>query len=421
MVHGPLRGVMLVTFLATSLGMSGHAQEPVCGGGFGSFKSDFETGVTVSVGAAQQAGFATRMCSAKLEWEKQKLLVVPSAWQVDLDAMGIDLGLGVPVATFQIKRTDVERFATYKIYSLKRAPQQLRTITGGDDYSAADTDMDGKVEIWTHDAAAIDGFDNISALALEFAPMVVLRFEQKKLIEVNTEFLPVFDRQIAILRGELTAQDLDEFKQSNGTLITDSFVPAEKQHRLIAAKTRILQIVWSYLYSGREEEAWKNLSELWPTPDVERVRTFMLQARARGIRAQVEGVSQRPPRSRFKKADIFPPRSNTIPTQGDPISLSYAPETAGQGKGPHDFEVDANPIPILLRRPPPVDPSDAAMKVPVNLDLVIDCAGKVRTVKAKGQTDLDPVSYTGDWKFIPAFKGGKPVATYMHLAITPTR
>jgi hypothetical protein len=422
MVHGRFCACMVFACFAMVLGRGSEAQEePLCSAGFGSFKSDFHTGVNVSVGAVKQAGFAGRMCSAKLEWEQQELVVAPSAYEVDLDAMGIDLGLGAPVATFQIRPTELDRFATYKIYSLKKKPQELRSITGGDDYSAADTDLDGKVEIWTHDAAAIDGFDNISFRSLEFPPTVVLRFEQKKLIEVNTEFLPEFDKQITALRAELNARDLGEFKQSNGTLVSASFVPVDQQQRLLKTKTKILEIVWSYFYSGREEDAWKALHEMWPEADAERVRTFMMQARARGIRAQVEGVSDRPPRSRLKKALVYDRLSGTDSEHENPLSADYAPGMSGPSKGEHLFEADTFPIPIMLRRPPPEKSSEGAPTAEVTVDLVVDAAGKVRSAKAEGKTPDEMVSYTESWKFIPAFKGGKPVATHLQMGVVPQR
>lgn len=419
MVNGRFRAFIIFACLVMAFSSTGQAQEPLCSGGFGTFKSDFRTGVTVSVGAVKQAGFAGRMCSAKLEWDQQALMVEPSAWEVDLDAMGIDLGLGVPVATFQITRTDVERFAIYKIYSLQKKPQELRTIAGGDDYSAADTDLDGKVEVWTHDAAAIDGFDNISSRSLEFPPTVVLRFEQKKLIEVNTEFLPEFDKQITALRAELNARDLGEFKQSNGTLVSTSFVPVDQQQRLLKTKTKVLEIVWSYLYSGRVEEAWKVLNNMWPSADCERVRTFMLQARARGIRAQADGVSQNPPRSRFKKATIYPPYSETDTSKGSSLSWDYAPGLGGPAQGKHTFEADTIPIPIQLRMPPPEKPSEAPL-AEVTVNLVVDSAGKVRSAKPEGKID-GSISYAEGWKFIPAFKQGKPVATYLKIGVVPLR
>jgi hypothetical protein len=192
--------MMVLSFCVMTIVRGSAPQDVVCSGGFGSFKAVFATGVAVSVGAKPNSAFAARTCRAKFDWDKQEFLVEPEAWEVDVDAMGIDLGLGSPAVTFQIKRTDIDRVAKYEIYSLRRPPRELRTITGGDYYSAADTDLDGRIEIWTNDAGAVDGFENIPLTALDFVPTVVLRFEQKKLIEVNSEFQSDFDRQIATVR-----------------------------------------------------------------------------------------------------------------------------------------------------------------------------------------------------------------------------
>ncbi len=414
---------LILTCCLAALVHSGEAQDAVCSGGFGSFKSGFATGVTVSVGSVHKSEFAARACRANLDWQKQNLQVEPAAYQVDVDAMGIDLGLGSPVVAFQIQRTDIDRLATYKIYSLKTPPRELRTISGGDDYSAADTDLDGRIEIWTHDAAAVSGFENIPLHALDFPPVIVLRFEQKKLIEVSSEFVSEFDRQITALRTQLNSQDLKEFKSSNGTLSTTSFVPPDELHRLITTKTKVLEIVWAYVYSGREPEAWKALSDMWPPSDLERIRAAILRARAQGIRSQVDGVSERPPDSfrKKKKVMIYDRISEADASQGNPLSWDYTPGASGPTKTEHTFEADSFPIPILLRRSPPAETSTAALRTEVTVNLVIDAAGKVRSANAVGNADEDLLRYTENWKFIPAFKNGRPVASRLQTSVVPTQ
>lgn len=144
----------------------------------------------------------------------------------------------------------------------KRPPLLLRTITGGDFYSTADTDLDGRIEIWTNDAGAVDDFENIPLNALDFAPAVALRFQQKKLIEVNSEFESDFDRRIAKVRAQLDTRQLSEFKQSDGALSTKSFVPMDQLHRLIRTKINVLEIVRCYLYSGHEQKGWNALTDM---------------------------------------------------------------------------------------------------------------------------------------------------------------
>jgi hypothetical protein len=412
---------MLLSFCVAAMVGSIEAQDVVCSGGFGSFKSTFATGVTVSVDARRNTEFAGRVCEAKLNWGKKDLLVEPKAWQVDVDAMGIDLGLGAPVVAFQLQKSDADRLVKYEIYSLKEPPRLLRTITGGSYYSAADTDLDGRIEIWTNDAEAVNGFENIPLNALDFAPPVVLRFEQKQLIDVSSEFRSDFDRQIATVRAQLNDQQLNEFKHSDGALSNKSSLPLDQAHSLSTTKIKVLEMVWCYLYSDREPQAWKTLAEMWPESDFDRIRTAILNARAKGIRSQVNGVSHESSPGKFKKkhAMIYDRVSDTDPDKGNELSWAYANGMSGPGKADHTFEADTYPVPILLRRPPPLDASRAALNTEGVLNLVIDAAGKVRSAKAEGKQEKDLIDATAGWKFVPAFKSGRPVASRLQLGVTP--
>src|SRR5207253_2625705 len=127
---------------------------------------------------------------------------------------------------------------------------------------------------------------------------IVLRFEGGRLLDVNSEFQSYFDSEIAKIRKKIDQQDLLDFKSSNGALTPTTALSAEQLHRLRRVKARVLEVVWSYLYSGREQEAWRSLAEMWPAADVERIRTAVLEARAHGIRAQVDGASSGGPGSK---------------------------------------------------------------------------------------------------------------------------
>jgi hypothetical protein len=140
-----------------------HAQIPdvLCKEGSGSFEAAFHTGVKVRVGAAKKDGLARRLCEAAMSWDQHNEVVATDAFQLDADAFGVDLGVGAPVATLQVKKSSADCCMTYAIYSLQKPSRLLRTITGGDFFSAADTDLDGRVEIWRHDAAAVAGFETL--------------------------------------------------------------------------------------------------------------------------------------------------------------------------------------------------------------------------------------------------------------------
>ncbi|MGH9502003.1 MAG: hypothetical protein ACRD20_04045 [Terriglobales bacterium] len=374
-------------------------RDVLCSDGNGEFEAKSPSGVAVRVKAARNGALATRACEATLGWNKDTLTVATLASQIDLDAWGVDLGLGVPVAAFQLKKSDADCCMEYQVYSLNKPPRLLRTITGGEFFNAADTDLDGRIEIWTNDAGAVRGFDNLTTIELE-APPLVLRFERGALLDVSSEFQDYFDRQIARMAKELDAEALRDFKSSDGKLSPNTPLPAERLHQLRGVKAKILGIVWCYLYSGREPQAWSSLAEMWPTEDVGRIRAAIVSARAKGISAQVDGVSTGIPRKRNKRAPVFDAISESSGTR-----LEVVP-----------------PEPILLRHPPlPEIPDQDASPSELLLELVIDSAGKVRSAEPAGKaTSADAVLIpaAAGWKFIPAFKDGRAVASRMRLAVS---
>jgi hypothetical protein len=411
----PLRVVRLRAWLSSAFLCTvssfcpSQTRNVLCSDGYDKFEAKFSTGVTVSVGAARNGTLAKRLCEATLHWGKQDLVVVPEAVQVDVDVLGADLGLGMPVVAFQVKPSNADSRMTYQIYSLQKPPRLLRTIAGGDFFNAADTDLDGRIEIWAGDAAAVDGFESLNLGELDFAPTVVLRFENHRLMDVSSEFRSHFDRQIAEVRARLDVQELRDFKNSDGRLPTMSALPAEQLHRLRIAKIRVLEIVWSYLYSDREQDAWHALADMWPPADFDRIRASILNARARGIRSQVDDVSSGPSQFHSKKfAYVYDTVSDTYRTTTDlPGSVSA--------------RADTRPQPILLRRPPPLGVPGALPDAEELVDLVIDAAGKVRSATAVGEADNDLIYACAQWKFIPAFKDGRAVASRMRLAVKASR
>ncbi|PYX56386.1 MAG: hypothetical protein DMG76_14970 [Acidobacteria bacterium] len=383
-----------------------HAQgrDALCRNGSGNFEAEFHTGVKLRLGAARKTatGLATRVCEATLSWDKQEITVATGASQLDVDAFGADLGLGVPVVTFQVKQSETECCMAYQIYSLQKPPALLRAITGGGSFSASDTDLDGRVEIWTDDAAAGDGFENLVGGELDFAPTIVLRFERNHLLDVSSEFRIDFDEKIATLRAELDSEDLRDFKNSDGKLASTARFSAGQLHRLRGVKIKVLEIAWSYLYSGREPEAWLWLADMWPDSDVQRLRTAMLDVRAHGIHAQVDERSSGPSPGRKKRAMVF----DTTTKRSERSKSEIIP-----------------PQPILLRRSAPVASEQGLTDSELLLDLLIDSAGKVRSVEPAGNTKSDPdlIKAATEWKFVTAFKDGRAVASRLRLAVSVKR
>ncbi len=350
--------------------------------------------------AARTGELATRTCEATLGWNTDSLIVATNVSKLDVDTFGVDLGLGVPVTTFQVKKSGNECCLEYEVYSLERPPRLLRTITGGNLFRAADTDLDGRVEIWTNDAAAVEGFENLGPAELDDVPTIVLRFAHGELLDASSEFQSYFDLEIAGLLKKIDSDGLRDFKSSDGKLSPNASFSAEQLHHLRDVKAKILEIVWGYLYSGREQQAWRWLAEVWPAADVARIHAAILSARARGISAQVNRVSNPSPGNRTKRAQIF-----------DVIgeSTSSKPEVTP-------------PEPIMLRRPVPVGvPENDLPQSELLLELVIDSAGKVRSAESAGKAksvDAVLIDAVTAWKFIPAFKAGRAVASRTRLAVS---
>jgi hypothetical protein len=110
-------------------------------------------------------------------------------------------------------------------------------------------------------------------------PQLVLKPEGNILVDVSAQHPEVYDREIEQARKELTKEDIEKLKASNyrHQLFTDQ-IPTVK---------RVLTIVLDYIYSGREDEAWKALDEMWPAGDVSRIKSLIGERRRRGMLANL--------------------------------------------------------------------------------------------------------------------------------------
>lgn len=395
-----LPGVALA-FCLFSMPVRAQEQQILCADGEGHFEASFGSGITVAAGAVRKGGFAAHACTATINWKKQSLEVTPAAAQVDIDILGADLGLGVPVVAMEIRKADKDRAAAYRIYSLARPPRLLRTITGGDIYRAADADLDGRVAIWTDDIAAADGFDGLAWEDFDFPPVVALRFERNRLVDASAEYPFDYDARISRLRSEMDAEALAAFRNSDGHLM-DAAMPPQQLARLRRAKVHVLELVWLLLYSGREQKAWSELAADWPAADQARIRNAIAAARTAGIDAQVDAVAPAPEHPRERQhAEVYE-------TERTSTSLRFQPQQIH-----FDTVVDLLPRPILITRRNWPSGEET-------LDVVLDAAGKVWSAKSE-IPDAELIEATRGWRFIPAFKDGRPVACKYRIAVSPYR
>jgi hypothetical protein len=184
--------------------------------------------------------------------------------------------------------------------------------------------------------------------------------------------------------------------------------------RLRKTKVKVLEIVWAYLYSGREPEAWTELADAWPPVDQARVKAAILAARSRGIESQVAVIAKASSRVTLRKRP-FVYETAKISGPSDPPNI-----IASSGVDPR--QVDLLPRPILLTRSPATPNQMHLMQSGEIIDLTIDEAGKVWSAKLEGSAnDPDLVEAARGWSFVPAFKGSRAVACMYRMTVSPER
>jgi hypothetical protein len=407
---------MLVALLpsvlcAVSIPCPAQPSDITCDRGNGSYAATF-AGVTVSVQPVKNGAFTTRACEARLSWNSRQLQVASGVAQVTIDLLGSDLGFGTPVVAFQVRNVERDAQSEYRIYSLKGSPALLRTVSGGSSYRADDTNLEDHVEIWTDDTKAVDGFEEIPAADLNFAPTVVLRFQKQHLLDVSAEFQAHYDRQIADVRARLDASDLADFRSTEGVLTISAIRSPDLLQRLLKVKAQVLEIVCSYLYSGREQDAWRALGDLWPAKDLGRIRAALSTIRSRGVLAKADGSARKASWHFKAHTEIYDANSvapSTINRLGSSISLGPAPAKMA--------EAIIEPKAMLLRRPPQPEGAGSTLNSDETLEVVVDVAGKVHDAKLLVGDDPTLIAATKGWQFIPAFHEGEAVACRFRLHV----
>lgn len=384
-------GWVVVLWLVTTSSAWAQTAEPLCRAeAIHGFSGTSRTGVAVRVGADKVQGFATHSCAAELRFDKKTITVAERAAEVDLDMLDASLDESGPVAAFQIKQSDTSCCVTYRVYGLKRGPQLVSELSGGSHFVAKDVPLDGKIELWTDDAAAVNGFDGISLSQLDFVPTYVLRFYDGRWYNVSSEFVGFYDEEIAKLQAQIKPDALGEFLRSDGVLRVESISTVAELSGLSSmrrTKIAVLEIVWAYLYSGRSQDAWRVLDEMWPASDRERVRNAILEVQQHGMAKQFS--SQAPPletQIKEKKSKV----------------LIY------QLKDDHNRVAQ----PIFIRFSEPFRGS-------YSLQFVVDKAGKVHSVAGDGvEPPAEVLAAAARWKFIPAWHSGMSVASKVNLTVS---
>jgi hypothetical protein len=214
-------------------------------------------------------------CRGTITPPKGVRVTVAQEWALSIDDIsGTDVnGDGTPDVVFDAFTGGELCCYVYWIVSLQKKPEVIREIRNQVPLVFRKR-PDGGAEIRTGEGS-FDLF--FLPHAASVIPELVLRLQGDQLVDISSQYPEEYDQQIAKARSELTPADLEKFRQSryNQRMFAD---------QLITVK-RVLTIVLNYLYSGREQQAWQALDELWPPSDKDRVRALILERQARGLLA----------------------------------------------------------------------------------------------------------------------------------------
>jgi len=145
--------------------------------------------------------------------------------------------------------------------------------------SAKRLNKGGPIYLVTWDGALDRFMDEELQTDIFFIPEVILRLDRHRLLNASACFRARYDEDIAHTRKHfLPTRKVEQFRN------------APRAKRDTNTENGILEIAADYLYSGREEQAWQALHEMWPANDQERIKNALLHVYQTGILAQTDGL-----------------------------------------------------------------------------------------------------------------------------------
>ncbi|HET7107813.1 MAG TPA: hypothetical protein VFI38_13465 [Candidatus Acidoferrum sp.] len=169
---------------------------------------------------------------------------------------------------------------TYYVISLGPKPGLLLKFENGREASFHEDEKGRGFHIEMEDGA-FDYFDGLCHACTPF-PFVILKIDSNRLVDISPDYTDAYDDVVKESRAALTAQDLAEV----AAMTTN---PSESHAAGVRnAIRRMLEIVFAYLYSGREALARQELRTMWPQFDQDRMWNLIQQQRAEGILRYVD-------------------------------------------------------------------------------------------------------------------------------------
>lgn len=220
-------------------------------------------------------------CHATIRSTAGKIIFEHYDWGIEIDPItGRDVnGDGQPDAVLSTFSGGAHCCAAYYVISLGKTPGLIREFGNRFNASFEDLNKNGQVEILIREEAFDEGFGLDHAFSP--FPLLIVHLKGAKFEDISATFWPVFEKEIAEIRGKLNPDRLREFLQSNPTEISDD----EDQ---LQTKSDVLMIALDYLYAGRTGEARQALAEMWPVASQRKTWDEMTNGYCSGARAQLD-------------------------------------------------------------------------------------------------------------------------------------
>ncbi len=221
----------------------------------------------VRIGPAADSKSNEDSCRAYLSGFSGAPILLLEDWAVSIhQGTGWDLfGDGNPGLILEGYSGGAHCCYTYKMVDLGDRPLLLPSIENQSPFFAFKDKASGGYRIMTSDGA-FDYFDGMCHACAPL-PRVVLQVTRSALRDVSPQFVDQYDSEIAQARAKIGEGNIGKFLAAD----------------FEDAKGTVLEIVYSYLYSGREAEAWHTLDEMWPAKDRQRMKDLIMRTRAEGL------------------------------------------------------------------------------------------------------------------------------------------
>ncbi len=267
--------VLLFVLSATQFCFADSKADPHCTSGKGSFRANIRGySVTIQRSPLAEGHVSGEIlgCRAFVKGPEGQRLFSTADWGMTLYESEKDInGDGNPDLVFEAYTGGAHCCWTYWIVSPTDEPALLAYFENERGASFDDTDGDGRIEIWTTDGA-FDYFDDLSHADTPF-PTVVLELDGREFRNISSRFRASYEKEITQARRQLRRSGLTDIVVARDRSFGDYFV----------WKQSVLEIVFAYLYSGREHHAWKTIDKMWPADDRARIKKLIWECRSRGV------------------------------------------------------------------------------------------------------------------------------------------